>query len=134
MVGTSIISWSLDMTVGVPSLDDEHRLLIAEINALRTASRFANRDAVEKSLARLATFAIKHFHDEESYMAKMRYSRLNEHKDKHDEFTAKIQSFMSRMNKEDHVIIAAESLSFLVDWWTNHILTDDKHYALEADF
>ncbi len=134
MVAKPLITWSLDMTVGVRALDDEHRLLIAEINTLHATSQSAGRPAVETCLARLATYAIKHFHDEESYMAKIRYSRLAEHKDKHDEFTAQMQSFMSRMNNEDHLAVTDEALHFLVDWSTHHILADDKNYALEANF
>ncbi len=134
MVGNPIINWSPDMTVGVATLDNEHRLLISEINVLKATSQSADRQAVESCLARLATYAVKHFHNEESYMAKIRYSRLNEHKEKHDEFTMRIQSFIVRLDSEDHTVVAIEILQFLVDWWTCHILTDDKHYALEADF
>lgn len=134
MVGNLIINWSPDMTVGDQTLDNEHRLLISKINRLKWISQTANRDEVESCLVRLATYAVKHFHDEESYMTKMRYSRLDEHKGKHDEFTVRIQSFITRLNNEDHTALVSEILQFLVDWWTYHILTDDKHYALEADF
>ncbi|MDR3439445.1 hemerythrin family protein [Telmatospirillum sp.] len=133
MITTPFIAWSSEMTVGVPFLDDEHRELIKLINELDAISANANRAEVESGLACLATYAVKHFHDEESFMTRIHFSRIALHQQQHDEFMTKVQSFLARLKGEDHTKLVLEILDFLADWWLDHILEEDKAYALEAD-
>ncbi|MTJ80751.1 MAG: bacteriohemerythrin [Telmatospirillum sp.] len=133
MVTRPLMSWSPDMTVGVAMLDEEHQTLIRLINVLDAIADNGNRVSIETALSELATFAVKHFHDEESFMTRIRYSRLAEHQEQHDEFTTKVQSFLRRLAVEDHSRLVREILQYLEVWWTDHILESDKSFAIEAN-
>jgi hemerythrin-like metal-binding protein len=132
MAGPIIIAWSSDMSVGVPSLDNDHRHLIAEINQLYAASISSNKEAVDNALAMLTAYSIRHFHNEESYMARIRYGRLEEHRKRHDEFTMKIREFAKRCEEGQHASVAKDMLEFLSLWLADHILHEDKEYASDA--
>jgi hemerythrin len=127
------MTWSGEMTVGEGTLDAEHREVIRLINVLDAVAPNGSRADVETALANLATFVVKHFHDEESFMTRHRYSRIALHQELHDDFTAKVQSFLQRLQVEDHTRLVREILDFLVFWWTDHILEADKAYAVEAN-
>ncbi|PKU25574.1 bacteriohemerythrin [Telmatospirillum siberiense] len=133
MVAGTIAKWSSDMSVGVLVLDEEHRFLIEEMNSLHAIKKMKSQDTLENCLGRLICFAIKHFFHEESYMAKMRYSRMPAHKVAHDDFIVKMQSFLRRGADEDVTVLSVEIVEYLDEWCAQHILVEDRRYALEAD-
>lgn len=125
-----LIVWSRTMSVGVAQLDAQHRKLIAEINRLQQAADNFDRRTVEDCLAALATYALKHFHDEESHMRKVRYDGLDEHQRIHDEFTAEVHRFRQKLAEDgEPAVLAREILDFLVAWFKDHILSEDQRYA-----
>lgn len=133
MSNNNIYKWSPQMSVGVFILDEEHRSLILESSALRTIGRTKSRDSLEIHLSRLISIFIKHFFNEESYMAKMHYSQMVEHKESHDAFIVRMQGFLRRIKREDEKLLTMEILRFVPDWVGRHILVDDRCYALEAE-
>ncbi len=130
MANKPLIVWSRAMSVGVPLLDSQHRQLITEINRLQTAGDSFKREAIEDCLAALATYAVKHFHDEESHMRKIRYAGLAEHTRFHDEFSEQVSQFLRRLAEgPDGSELAQEIQRFLSAWLKDHIMSEDQGYA-----
>ena len=53
---------------------------------------------------------------------------LNEHREKHQELSAKVAEFVSR-HKEGDATICIPLLRFMRDWLTNHMQTEDREYV-----
>ncbi len=127
-----IIKWSQEFSVGVPHLDDDHKELLQFINLIYANSTAMNSDDVDDLLSSMIAFSIKHFHNEESYMRRIGYRHLTEHKTLHDEFMEKIQQFHNEFRKSGGRAIGSEVSKFLASWWKDHILFEDQRYAPPA--
>lgn len=58
------------LSVKVKAMDDEHIALIDKMNALHAAhAASAGNEEIARKLDDLASFTVKHFTDEEAYMA-----------------------------------------------------------------
>ncbi len=124
-----IISWSQDFSVGVPQLDKDHKQLLHFINTIYANSTAMNSDNIEDLLSSMIAFSVKHFHNEESYMRRIGFERLAEHKALHDEFMEKAQQFLNDFRRSGKRVIGAEVSTFLASWWKDHILYEDQQYT-----
>jgi hemerythrin len=123
------IDWQDDFSVNVREIDDQHKVLIAMINALHEAM-LANtaRDLQRQTVNRMAEYAVKHFALEEKYMTQSAYAGYQKHKQEHDQFTTKTLELQARMDKRGFVL-TLEILNFLRDWLRDHILKVDMEYS-----
>jgi len=125
-----IISWDPKFTVGNPALDEEHKTLLALINNVYVSAQSMNVDDVESRLSILIAFSLTHFHHEESYMRKMLFPEIADHKRLHDEFLIKVQNFHTSFQKGKNAGTTSEMSTFLASWWRDHILHEDQKYAV----
>lgn len=118
--------WSDDLTMGIPMIDADHRAILDLIGQLRQAYDQPEADAAARiALYRIARYADQHFTREESMLAQANYPYLPQHKQRHDTFRA----YVATVNDtSDHLPEVGELLSWLVDWWVGHIVTEDKMY------
>ncbi len=56
------------------------------------------------------------------------YPSCAQHEKAHRDFTDKVQTFKHELD-EGEALSAMEILTFLRDWWTQHILEVDKEYS-----
>lgn len=127
-----IMHWTEKMSVGVPEIDEDHKQLISIINRLaEDADKDGRRLAVRQSIAALLRYAEFHFAREEKVMTVARYPGIEEHKEEHRNFVAKIKD-LNRLFDEDPEgvvnFVRETLLEFLRDWLNHHILIEDKGY------
>ncbi len=83
------LEWQEEYNIGVEEIDKEHRRLFKIINKLMTASS-ENGDNYQRTCQEGIKFfrghTLKHFADEELYMATMGYEGLERHKKIHKGF------------------------------------------------
>jgi hemerythrin-like metal-binding protein len=125
-----IIHWTPDLSVGVGSIDTDHKLLISLINQLDDAIRGGEPQAiVTRVLDALLDYADYHFAREESLMRASGYSDLAAHSRAHATFRAQVHDFRDRYRRNAECVRAREVLVFLQNWLRAHIVGRDKLYA-----
>lgn len=118
------------MSVGVHSLDDEHKSMITEISNLYAFRKSHSRKELQDYISLMVRHAIEHFSNEELYMNNIGFSELPEHIETHGAFLEKIKIIENNMKEDDLYQISDNELNSLARWLFNHILTEDKDYAI----
>jgi hemerythrin len=118
-----------EFSIGVMTLDAEHRNLFEQIKKLQTAlENGAGAEMQSALLHQLAAATAAHFASEESMMAENHYAGITLHKMKHEDLLQKLGAFVVRF---DHgAALNQHSLQFLRDWLTVHIREVDKFFGL----
>ncbi len=129
----SLIEWDEKFSVGVASVDHEHRELIGLVN--ETYDRLKRPDAditVLDFLGEIYTRISAHFALEEKLMRASRYDQYPEHKADHERLLDEIRDIMD--DYEDKRIFDAEQFAQrLESWFTGHFRTHDArlHHNLD---
>jgi|APTNR8051073442_1049403.scaffolds.fasta_scaffold02968_5 hemerythrin len=126
----AVIQWIPDFSVGIESLDTDHKVLISLLNHLEEAIQAGQpRDAIHRVLDSLLDYTNYHFDREETLMAACRYPDLNAHKRTHRTMRAQVVDIRDRYARNPESIHSREILAFLKNWLTSHIVGRDKLYA-----
>ena len=122
------IHWTTDLSVGVETIDAQHRELFSRLNRLFNACQSGDcTREVEPVLQFLLTYVQEHFAEEEQLMQEADYPELEEHRQQHAEFRRLIDDFERRIRTEENVLgIAREFNRILIDWLTEHVCTVDR--------
>lgn len=133
----ALMHWSEKMSVGVPELDADHKELIRVINQLAAdADITGRRGAVRQSLFSLLRYAEFHFAREEKVMTACGFPGIEEHKQEHRDFVARIRALNHNFDEDPEgsaEIVNEDLLRFLQDWLNHHILIEDKAYRAAAE-
>lgn len=118
---------------GVELIDDEHRRLFEIINdtveLIRSEFLHDKYDQIVHLLEQLKDYTEFHFKDEEEYMEKIHYPRIEEQKHAHAAFIEKLVEIdlddLDNMddNQQEYLL---ELVNFLATWLVQHILGADK--------
>ncbi|TVM32323.1 bacteriohemerythrin [Oceanidesulfovibrio marinus] len=127
--GRPLIVWSDKLSVGIDSIDDQHKILVDLINELNEAmkQRKAN-EAIIDVLDRLKNYVVEHFANEEKLFDRYGYPETKSHKEIHTMFVDKVVEFDKAL-KAGSVTLSMEIMKFLKDWLTGHIMGTDKKYV-----
>ena len=122
------VSWDDSYSVGIESIDDDHKHLLRLINDLQSAVSFDTGQGFERAaLAKLIGYTRSHFFKEERLMAKYEYPGFEAHKRLHDEMAAQVRAMIKRHEEGEQGVIL-ELAEFLRDWMIDHILGIDRQY------
>jgi hemerythrin len=125
-----IIQWTPDFSVGVDSIDTDHKLLISLINQLDDAIRGGEpKETVNNVLDALLDYTNYHFAREEMLMRACGYPDIEAHARTHATLRAQVHDIRGRYRRNAESIHAREVLAFLKNWLTTHIIGRDKLYA-----
>ncbi|MDR3738684.1 MAG: bacteriohemerythrin [Terracidiphilus sp.] len=125
----ALLEWNNSLSVGVPSIDAQHCVLISLLNDLHDAMLNGNAQNRTGPLLRsLVSYTRDHFTTEEAMMASAGYSQLKEHRNQHLALTRKVEHYALRYERGESAL-NLQLLTFLRDWITTHILVDDMAYA-----
>ena len=123
------VEWKDEYSVGVDSLDDDHRKLLNLINNLQTAVRYRTGKTFEKeSLDEVIAYTKYHFEREEKMMLETGYPDIEAHKEVHRAMIAKIDEFLIDYEKRGYEALEEVAL-YLKDWLINHINGTDQEYS-----
>ncbi|MFZ5570831.1 MAG: bacteriohemerythrin [Thermodesulfobacteriota bacterium] len=121
--------WTKDMSVNDEELDTQHKKLFSIINKLIDIQ--GGRTDSGKTfdcLKELVDYTGYHFNSENKYMARHDFPMLREHIDAHVEYVKKMGVFLEDFEK-GRAELNSDLLTYLRDWWTNHVLEEDMKYA-----
>jgi len=128
----TLLEWRDEFRIGIAEVDEEHRELIALINALHArVSEGPHPAGVAEFLGELHARISAHFALEEKVMRARTYPGLGEHKQDHERLLDEIREIMD--DYELHSRYSAAALGATLDtWFGEHFRTLDArlHAAL----
>jgi hemerythrin-like metal-binding protein len=121
--------WSEAYSVGVATMDEQHKRFFVLINELHQALKQARgAEVLGGILNELARYTEYHFSAEEAAMEAGRFPDLPQHKELHNQFIAKVGEFKQRFDAGDRAIIL-EAMNAVKEWLVHHIQKVDKKYG-----
>jgi len=125
----SSVDWKDEYSVGIESIDQQHKKLINLINMLQTTVDYSTGEEFEREcLAAVVDYTKTHFVYEEGLMSKYGYPDFEAHKAQHQKMIDKVNDLLA--DYEDHPESAMkEALDFLKQWLIRHINGTDKQYS-----
>lgn len=124
-----LYGWSAAYSVGIPTIDEQHKQLFSIINQLHAAMMSGQTKLVMGStLGQLVQYTLKHFAWEEDMLRQRRYPELAQHRIIHEQFTARVHEL--RLDFESgKLAMGVEVMDFLQKWLVGHIEGTDRKYA-----
>ena len=124
-----LLTWSNESSVGIQTIDNEHRELMDAINELCDAvSHGHEREHTGRLLHRLIECARDHFTSEEAMLSATHYPELAEHSRQHQSLLEEVEELAGRFFHDD-LILSGHSLTFLHYWFKDHLVNDDRLYS-----
>jgi len=123
-----LVLWNDSYSVHVTPCDQEHKQLLAVLNALHQAmSVGSGRTVMVPVIQELQKYTVTHFRNEEKLLEKSGYPALAAHRIEHDKFIAKVQQFQQDL--EEGRASTVEVIQFLYNWLLTHIKHSDRSYG-----
>jgi hemerythrin len=125
------ITWTEDLAVNIPEIDDQHKELFDRINLLFEAcNKGKGRTEIGRTILFLEDYVNTHFAEEERNMIASRYPGYRGHKEQHVQFTGNLNAIKRQLNEEGpgiHIIIQTNRM--VIDWLKDHIRSVDKAFG-----
>jgi hemerythrin len=124
-----IMIWTEKLSVGVVSLDNEHKKLVEILNGLHDEMLRGNAGAAVMGtlLGKLAGYVQTHLAREEALFKVNAYPKATAHIREHDVFRKKL-SELETAHKAGRAGISTETMKYLKEWLMAHILGTDMQY------
>ncbi len=129
----SLLEWKSEYSVGIASIDDEHREMIELINSTYAKLESDPDDQIERGLEDIFTAISMHFALEERFMLNADYDEYDAHKADHEELLDQMRDLMDAYvaSPELGAVLLEQGLS---DWFSVHFASFDArlHGKLDA--
>lgn len=121
-----LIEWSDDLSIGIPEIDEQHKVLVELLNNLHSAIVHRKaKDEIGETLDHLIEYTRVHFATEESVMNLFKYPEFEEHRKEHQKLIDEVADLKQRYDAGTQNL-TMELLHFLKTWLQNHIIYSDK--------
>jgi hemerythrin len=121
----SLLQWKPEYSVGIQSIDDEHREMINLINTTyEKLDSDADADQVEEYLGEILSTISMHFALEERIMRNAAYGEFQAHKDDHEVLLDRLRDLMDDFF-DDPASGASRLEQGLSVWFAEHFSTFD---------
>jgi hemerythrin-like metal-binding protein len=118
--------WAQDMAIDNGPIDDDHRKLVAQVNALHSAtSQGRGQDMVAQLLGSLIVDTHEHLRREEHLMELAKFPDLERHKQGHARFVEELRQLQQKY-QAGSITVASQLSTVLRDWLSLHIRRGDK--------
>ncbi len=124
------MEWDENCEHGIEWQDNQHKELLEKINILLESVAIGKEDKEEfrQILIFISGYIKDHLTEEEYYMKKHGYPRLDNHIKEHQKFTEDFNIILS-VFKYEGIESSVELLNKLTTWFFNHTQTTDKLLA-----
>lgn len=129
----TLLTWKPEYSVGIESVDSEHREMIELINAVYDAIEDKkNPQSIEHFLGEVHATISAHFALEERVMRNANYDEFEAHKEDHEELLDEIRDLMDRFfdTPVQGLQLLQENLS---GWFAGHFSTFDARLHGKLD-
>lgn len=129
IIATRFVEWQSSFSVGIESIDHDHKKLLGMINQLQAAAHYkTDDDMVENVLNELLDYTQYHFSREENMMQQCNYPGLDNHKRQHAAMIAQVNKYIKEY-RVDKTRTIEDVAVYLKTWLVNHINGSDQSYA-----
>lgn len=117
------------MSVGIETIDEQHKKLIAQINAVvdNMLLQTGPRADLNSVMDELIDYTHTHFAFEEDLFAAHQYNEASDHVSHHERLRSGLISHIDKFRRSQ--LDQARFLEFLKDWLIKHILETDMKYS-----
>ena len=123
------IPWDASLLTGHPGVDADHERLVSLYNKFEEAvCAGKKKDVVEALLVELADYTMSHFIPEERAMVRHNFSDYRAHKAQHDGLLNRLSELIGDLENGSSEIVD-ETLVFLRNWITDHLMVWDRAFA-----
>ena len=123
------LTWNDSYSVNIREIDEQHQRLLTLVGNLHTAMlQGQGKQALGKVLDGVVAYAASHFAAEERLMKTHGYPEYAEHQQIHQRMTQKVLDIQKQYHG-GKINITLETMKFLEDWVSKHILGTDKKYG-----
>lgn len=124
-----MLSWTNDISVHIPALDNDNREFIQAINDLNIAL-WANKKGkkVGKILARIAVYTGDHFIQEEEFMRQSGYPARDRHIIKHQKLIDRLSNLVYEF-EFGRDTLAQHTSDLFKDWVGDHLKIEDRAFG-----
>ncbi|HVI53052.1 MAG TPA: bacteriohemerythrin [Candidatus Sulfotelmatobacter sp.] len=124
------IKWTDELSVGIPSLDDDHKILVDLLNSTLVACYAGFGDEhVGIILEELFKYTQIHFNREMSLLRISGYDQCDLHEAEHQRIYAEVEQMAQRARAEADQGLSQDVADFLKNWLFTHIMEHDRRYA-----
>jgi hemerythrin-like metal-binding protein len=125
----SFMSWEAQFSVGLDSIDTQHKKLVEMINELHDARlKGRSNETLAHIFEQLATYTVEHFAYEEKLFDQTGYPASAGHKSEHEALRTKVGELKAQMETQKYPF-TMELMDFLREWLQKHIMGSDKAYS-----
>ena len=125
----ALMTWSDQLSVNIKQVDSQHMKLVELLNNFHEAMKVGKgKEAMGKTFSELLDYTAYHFGTEEDILKKHGYPAFPAHKKEHEALTKKVVDLSERFARGEPVI-SADTMTFLKNWLSDHIMGSDKKYA-----
>lgn len=129
LTSLQFFEWKQEYSVGIDSIDQQHKKLLGLINQLQTAVDFSTGEQFEReALDQLLDYTKTHFSYEEELMEANGYPDFESHKAQHEKMITRVGEVLAEYEK-DRDTAMKNAVIYLKDWLINHINGTDKAYS-----
>ena len=122
-------TWKDEYSVGIDSIDQQHKKLLGLINQLQTAVDYSTGEEFEReTLDELVAYTKDHFSYEEGLMENNDYPDYVPHKAQHAKMIKKVEEVLAEYDKDPDTAMS-NAVEYLQNWLINHINGTDKQYS-----
>lgn len=126
---TELFPWTSSLSLGIATIDDQHKKLVNLTNRLYGAmQRQAGASELSSIIAELADYTVYHFEFEEEIFDRYNYPDKVEHKKIHKELVNSVVKYKNDIDT-GKAGVSVDLIYFLVDWLKSHIMKTDKAYV-----
>lgn len=119
-------NWQDKYDLKIDDMNNEHKILIKKMNKLH-ADCEANAPSIASSFKDMIDYTVKHFADEEQYMASVNYPGLGSHKLNHKNLLDRVTEYFDEYKSTGK--ISDKLFPFLKVWLSSHICGIDMKYS-----
>ncbi|MCG8615285.1 MAG: bacteriohemerythrin, partial [Desulfobacterales bacterium] len=124
-----LMPWGDKLKIGLTSVDDQHKELVAMVNELHRAMKMkVGAKEAGSILERLAEYTVYHFKYEEDLFDTHGYPETDAHKRIHKDLVDKVLGFKDEFDS-GKAALSMDLMDFLMTWLKDHILKTDSDYV-----
>jgi diguanylate cyclase (GGDEF)-like protein/hemerythrin-like metal-binding protein len=135
------VEWRSELSVGIPSIDKDHKHLIELTNTLiRAIDQEMPKEDLLDIFEELEAYTHYHFEREEHFMdthctSQEMKVQIAKHKEQHKYFCDKLPELKNRLLLAATKSVSYEIVEFLLQWLLDHIINEDLKltHCLEGD-
>ena len=123
------IEWNEFLSVGIPEIDDEHRVFVSRVNDVnRAIVELEDKVTVERIMDLMLIEATRHFQNEVQLLKARNYPHTDDHAKKHDQLRVQFNHLIDEFRKDNLSFVWAMKGLRIKQLLVDHLLREDMQF------